>query len=146
MRSKIINAPGGIADIEFTQGETIGQILEKYEIEIDFEKQALSLGGTRVCQDQLDHTELTASPIIIARGARGEAPTPLVKSAVKYLKNLGYIEGGGKGDHRKFTSDSGAIVILNPAKNDHKHLDLGSAKGLAKHFGVSLGNLYTKIG
>lgn len=141
MKTRIVLVPGREIEVEFSKGESIEQVLKRYHIEINFENQALPLGGVNIEAYDIRRVLLSKELLVIASGARGEAPTPLVKSAIKYLIKHVFTERGGKGDHRKFTNDNGDIVVLNPAKNDHKHLDLGSSKSLATFLEVPLRRL-----
>ncbi len=116
-------------------------ILNKSNISIDFLRDGLFLGSQRIDEEDVEKINVTDNVIIIAKGARGEVSTPKLKAAIKHLKSLGFKESSGKGDHRKFTNERGDSVILNPAKTDSKHIDLGSAKDLARLLGHTLASL-----
>jgi predicted RNA binding protein YcfA (HicA-like mRNA interferase family) len=125
---KIIRIPGKTILVEMGKGKTLKSILDSAGIAIDFSSQALYIDNTRISEKDIDNICNINSDIVIAMGAKGQAPTPKMKNVIKHIISLGYKENGGKGDHRKFTNPDGKMIVLNADKNDHKHLDLGSSK------------------
>jgi len=142
---KIIRIPGATVELEVEIGKTLESILIEANISIDFSKQALMVGSNKVQESEVNNIKNIEGVIIISTGAKGHAPTPKIKSVIKYLKSRGYIENGGKGDHRKFSNQKGEVIVLNPDNRDQKHLDLGSAKSLAKALGLNLTTLYAEF-
>lgn len=145
MQTKLVRLGVKALEMEFEQGDSLGMVLSSYEISVDFESEGVFQAGKAIQENELNSVPASEEPIIIARGVRGEAPTPLYRTAIRYLRQRDYVEHGGKGDHKKFTARNGSIVILNSDKRDKKHLDMGSAKSLAKHLGVSFGKLHEML-
>lgn len=101
--------------------------------------------GDKLTVEQAASTALSAQRVVLAEAIIGHAPTPKMRPAIQYLKNQGYTQSTGKGDHIRFTAPDGQSITLNPDKRDSKHLDLASAKELARSLGVSLADLYSMI-
>ncbi len=124
---------------------TVKAILESQGINIDYEKDVITLNQTTLSNTGLELEVDQDCRITISRCTRAEAPTPKVKSAIKFLKNQGYTQRPGKGDHLVFNYPNSKPIVINPDKRDKKHIDLGSAKKMAEVFGESLHTLYEKI-
>lgn len=139
---KIIRIPGNVLEVECDEGSNVSKILEVAGIKIDKGKQCVSVDGCIIEPSQFNDTTPRDKRILVTRGAKGAAPTPLFKKARKYLLGHGFVETSGKGDHVKFTAPSGELLVLNTDKRDSKHLDIASAKQVARYFDINIAELY----
>jgi len=137
--------PGKAIVVNALPLDTIESVLKKAKMTTDFNRDSILVGDKRLNPGDLDSVCGNITNIVITRNILGEAPTPKIAAAKKYLLKMGCIEKGGKGDHSKFTCANGKIFVLNAHKRDSKHLDLGSAKSMAKHLNLSLADLYAEI-
>jgi len=142
---KIIRVPGTAIDAEVDYQLSIGEILNEVGISINHEIEAVFVGNNKVSKESITNTYIIGGVIIIAKGARGEAPTPKLKEAIAFLTNRGFIKEQAKGDHIKFTKPKFPTIILNPDNRDRKHICLGSAKSMAKAFRLTLSELYKEV-
>ena len=142
---KIIRAPGTTTDVDVDHALSINEILHSAGIEIDHEVESVFCGNGKVTKENMGKVHITDGVIIIAKGARGEAPTPKLKAAIKFLISNGFEMEPANGDHIKFRRPNFPTIILNPDNSDKKHIDLGSAKSLAKAFNLTLSELYQRL-
>ncbi len=89
-----------------------------------------------------DGDRITITP----RAMRVEGPTPLLRQFVRFIESKGFqSDGNGKGDHERYKSPDGKLLVLNVDKRDPKHVDIASVKSLAKISGRSYGEITTEI-
>lgn len=142
---KVIIVPGTKREINLDSSACISEILTHLNLGLR-ENQAIFAKGAKIEPKDFNQENLHDGVIIIASGARAEAPTPKLKAVMKFLRARGFEKSsGGKGDHIKFKNKNGEMIILNPDNRDKQHLDLGCAKSLAKTFNMNLVQLYAAV-
>jgi predicted RNA binding protein YcfA (HicA-like mRNA interferase family) len=139
---KIVRIPGLTTTVEVSPLESLESIFLSLNISIDNEKECVYIGNGIVLPENFGKTHLIGKVIIIAKGVRGETPTPKVKDVIRYLSSLGYAKSEGKGDHIKFKKESSPTIIINRDNSDKKHICLGSARTLANILELNLSELF----
>lgn len=142
---KVIKVPGTTIEVEVNNSPSINELLHSIGVEINHETESVFVGNGRVVKEDMGKTHMIGGVLIIAKGARGEVPTPKLKSATEFLINNGYVKESANGDHIKFKKSNFPTIIINSDNNDKKHIDLGSAKSLAKAFNLTLSELYQHL-
>lgn len=142
---KVIKVPGTTTEVEVNHSLSVNELLHSIGLEINHEIESVFVGNSRVVKEDMEKTYIIGGVIIIAKGARGEVPTPKLKSATEFLTNIGYVKESANGDHIKFKKANFTTIILNSDNSDKKHIDLGSAKSLAKAFNLTLSELYQRL-
>lgn len=122
-------------------GSVLSEVLNREGFVVDFSKEVLNVNQQKIEEGEVDLELYEDSIISITFPVKASAPTPKLKKVRRYLKQRGYTETPGRGDHIKFTSSTGAAVTINPDNSDRKHICLGSAKQLALHLHKNLNQL-----
>jgi predicted RNA binding protein YcfA (HicA-like mRNA interferase family) len=134
---KIVIFPGSVIEVDLPSGHSISEILDVAQIDVD-ESQSVFVGRSKVSHADFDKIHVIDGYVIVAKGVRGEVPTPKVRKVVKFLKVQGFsLVSGGKGDHMKFKNLAGETVIINRDNRDKQVVCLGSVKSLSGIFNLS---------
>ena len=138
---------GNVIEVEVPRGSSIAAALEAGSISVR-DDATLHLNGSAIERSEWATTSLDEEDalILLASPIRGELPTPKLKEVLAFLRRHGFKRAAGKGDHEKYTAPDGTLIVVNPAKRDSKHIDLGTAKQLAKYLGVNLYELHAALG